>query len=130
LYNSIFFSYGLILTEFHHVSADDVGLYIVPFAAGNFLGPLLLGRRFDTVGRRIMIPATYALSGLLLLATGGLFLAGWLDATTQTIAWGVVFFFASAAASSAYLTVSELFPVQLRGMAISIFYAIGTLVGA
>ncbi|KAB2906557.1 MAG: MFS transporter [Kofleriaceae bacterium] len=130
LYNSIFFSYGLILTEFHGVSADDVGLYIVPFAAGNFLGPLLLGRRFDTVGRRIMIPATYALSGLLLLATGGLFLAGWLNATTQTIAWGVVFFFASAAASSAYLTVSELFPVELRGMAISVFYAIGTLVGA
>jgi MFS family permease len=130
LYNSIFFSYGLILKKFHHVAADDVGLYIVPFAAGNFLGPLVLGRYFDVIGRRVMIPATYALSGVLLLATGGLFLAGWLDAMTQTLAWGVVFFVASAAASSAYLTVSELFPVELRGLAIAVFYAVGTLVGA
>ncbi|HTJ40958.1 MAG TPA: MFS transporter [Kofleriaceae bacterium] len=130
LYNSIFFSYALILERFHGVAADDVGLYVVPFAIGNFLGPLLLGRRFDRLGRRIMIPVTYALSGVLLLATGAMFVAGWLDALTQTIAWGVVFFVASAAASSAYLTVSELFPVELRGMAIAVFYAVGTLAGA
>lgn len=130
LYNSIFFSYGLILEKFHGVAADDVGLYIVPFAAGNFLGPVLLGRAFDRIGRRVMIPATYALSGILLTITGALFLAGWLDALTQTIAWGLVFFVASAAASSAYLTVSELFPIELRGMAIAVFYAVGTLVGA
>jgi MFS family permease len=130
LYNSIFFSYGLILERFHGVAPDDVGLYILPFAAGNFLGPLLLGRRFDHLGRRVMIPFTYAMSGLLLLATGGLFVAGWLDALTQTLAWSIVFFFASAAASSAYLTVSEVFPVELRGMAIAVFYAVGTLAGA
>jgi MFS family permease len=130
LYNSIFFSYGLILEKFHHVDKESVGLYIVPFAIGNFLGPLLLGRRFDQWGRRVMIPATYALSGVLLVVTGLLFIGGYLDALTQTIAWSVVFFFASAAASSAYLTVSELFPVELRGMAIAVFYAFGTLVGA
>lgn len=130
LYNSIFFSYGLILERFHGVAAGDVGLYILPFAAGNFLGPLVLGRRFDQLGRRVMIPLTYAASGVLLLVTGGLFLAGWLDALTQTLAWSVIFFFASAAASSAYLTVSEVFPVELRGMAIAVFYAVGTLVGA
>jgi MFS family permease len=129
-YNAIFFSYGLILVTFHHVTAEDVGLYIVPFAVGNFLGPLLLGRHFDRWGRRIMIPLTYALSGVLLLITGGMFVAGWLDATTQTLAWSITFFVASAAASSAYLTVSELFPVQLRGMSIAVFYAFGTLVGA
>ena len=130
LYNSIFFSYGMILTKFHGVDADDVGLFMLPFAAGNFLGPLLLGRYFDHWGRRVMIPATYALSGVLLLATGGLFWAGMLDATTQTIAWSIVFFFASAAASSAYLTVSELFPVEIRGMAIATFFAFATLVGS
>jgi MFS family permease len=130
LYNSIFFSYGLILEKFHGVDPGHVGLYIVPFAIGNFLGPFVLGRHFDRLGRRVMIPLTYALSGALLLATGGLFLAGVLDAVTQTLAWGAVFFVASAAASSAYLTVSELFPVELRGMAIAVFYAFGTLVGA
>jgi len=130
LYNSIFFSYGLILEEFHGVAADSVGLYIVPFAIGNFLGPLMLGPSFDRWGRRVMIPLTYALSGALLLVTGGLFVAGLLNALTQTLAWMVVFFVASAAASSAYLTVSELFPVELRGMAIAVFYAVGTLAGA
>jgi len=130
LYNSIFFSYGLILEKFHGVSPADVGLYIVPFAVGNFAGPLLLGRQFDRWGRRIMIPATYALSGVLLLATGVLFAGGYLDAVTQTLAWSIVFFVASAAASSAYLTVSELFPVELRGMAIAVFYAFATLAGA
>jgi MFS family permease len=130
LYNSIFFSYGLILEKFHHVQSDDVGLYIIPFAIGNFCGPLVLGRLFDRWGRRVMIPATYALSGILLAITGLLFVAGLLDATTQTLAWSAVFFVASAAASSAYLTVSELFPVELRGMAIAVFYAFGTGVGA
>jgi MFS family permease len=130
LYNSIFFSYGLILERFHGVAADRVGLYVVPFAIGNFCGPLLLGPLFDRLGRRTMIPLTYALSGVLLLVTGGLFVAGALNAVTQTVAWMVVFFVASAAASSAYLTVSELFPVELRGMAIAVFYSFGTLVGA
>jgi len=129
-YNAIFFSYAQILTHFHHVPADRVSLYIVPFAAGNFLGPLVLGPLFDRLGRRTMIPFTYAASALLLLATGGLFLAGLLGAATQTACWCAVFFFASAAASSAYLTVSELFPVEMRGMAIALFYAIATAGGA
>jgi MFS family permease len=130
LYNAIFFSYALVLHVFHHVSSAHVGLYIVPVAVGNFLGPLVLGPLFDRLGRRVMIPLTYALSGVLLTATGILFVAGWLTALTQTLAWSVVFFVASAAASSAYLTVSELFPVELRGRAIAVFYAFGTLVGA
>jgi len=129
-YNAIFFSYGLILERFHHVRPERIGLYVVPFAAGNFLGPLLLGPLFDRLGRRVMIPITYAASGVLLLGTGLLFWGGLLDAGTQTIAWCVVFFVASAAASSAYLTVSELFPVEVRGMAIALFYAVGTGGGA
>lgn len=129
-YNSIFFSYGLILQRFHGVRAESVGYYILPFALGNFLGPLLLGPLFDRLGRRIMIPATYGLSGVLLLLSGVLFYENLLDATTQTLCWCVVFFFASSAASSAYLTVSELFPVEMRGIAIAIFYAIGTGAGA
>ncbi|MBX3157525.1 MAG: MFS transporter [Deltaproteobacteria bacterium] len=130
LFNSVFFSYGLILERFHGVPAESVGRYIFPFAAGNFLGPVLLGSRFDRWGRRIMIPLTYAVAGVLLLGTGALFAGGYLTATTQTIAWSIVFFVASAAASSAYLTVSELFPVEQRGLAIAVFYAFGTLVGA
>ena len=130
LYNAFFFSDTQILVRFDHVDPARVGLYILPFAAGNFLGPLVLGPLFDHWGRRVMIPITYALSGVLLALTGALFWAGYLDALTQTIAWAVVFFVASAAASSAYLTVSELFPVELRGMAIALFYAFGTLVGA
>ncbi len=130
LYNAIFFSYALVLEKFHGVRAQDVGLYGLPFAAANFLGPLLLGRMFDRVGRRSMISATYALSGVLLAITGALFAYGFLDAVTQTLCWSVVFFFASAAASSAYLTVSELFPLELRGMAIAVFYAFGTGIGA
>ena len=130
LYNAIFFSYALVLRVFHGVEPRHVGLYVVPVAIGNFLGPLLLGRLFDRLGRRVMIPVTYAASGVLLLATGLMFVAGWLDALTQTLAWSVVFFVASAAASSAYLTVSELFPVELRGRAIAMFYAFATLVGA
>jgi MFS family permease len=130
LYNAIFFSYALVLRVFHGVAPEHVGIYVVPVAAGNFLGPLVLGPLFDRVGRRVMIPATYAGAGVLLAVTGVLFDAGLLDALTQTLAWSVVFFVASAAASSAYLTVSELFPVELRGRAIAVFYAFGTLVGA
>ncbi len=129
LYNAVFFSSSLILTKFHHVEADDVGLYMIPFAVGNFLGPVVLGPLFHRWGRRAMIALTYALSGVLLMINGALFLGGYLDAYTQTAAWCVVFFVASAAASSAYLTVSELFPVELRGLAIGVFYAFGTLVG-
>jgi MFS family permease len=130
LYNAIFFTYALVLTRFYAVPAGETGIYLLPLAIGNFLGPLLLGPLFDRWGRRVMIPLTYALSGVLLMATGGLFVAGALTAMTQTLAWMLVFFVASAAASSAYLTVSELFPVELRGMAIAVFYAFGTLVGA
>ncbi|NID15720.1 MFS transporter [Luteibacter yeojuensis] len=128
-YNAIFFTYALVLGRFYGVADADVGLYLLPFAAGNFLGPLLLGRLFDSVGRRPMIAATYALSGLLLFATAWLFVNGWLDARMQTLAWSAVFFFASAAASSAYLTVSESFPLELRALAIALFYAFGTALG-
>jgi MFS family permease len=128
-YNAIFFTYALVLTRFYAVPQAQVGLYILPFAAGNVLGPLVLGPLFDRVGRRRMIAATYALSGIGLLAIGIGFDAGALDAATQTLAWSAVFFFASAAASSAYLTVSEVFPLEMRALAISIFYAIGTGVG-
>src|SRR5581483_1155217 len=113
-YNAIFFTYALILTDFYGVSAAHVGWYILPFAAGNFLGPLLLGRLFDTLGRRPMIAATYGVSGVLLALSGYLFASGLLSAETQTIAWMVVFFFASPAASAAYLTVSETFPLEVR----------------
>ena len=128
-YNAIFFTYALVLTDFYGIQADHVGWYLLPFAAGNFLGPVLLGRLFDTVGRRTMIAVTYAVSGLLLAGVGYLFALGVLSATGQTIAWMVIFFFASAAASSAYLTVSETFPLEVRALAIAFFYAIGTGIG-
>ena len=128
-YNAIFFTYALVLTDFYGIRADHVGWYLLPFAAGNFLGPLLLGRLFDTVGRRPMIATTYALSGVLLAGAGYLFALGVLSATGQTVAWMVIFFFASAAASSAYLTVSETFPLEIRALAIAFFYAIGTGIG-
>jgi MFS family permease len=128
-YNAIFFTYALVLTDFYGVPSDHVGWYILPFAAGNFLGPVLLGRLFDTIGRRPMIVATYATSGLLLAGSGYLFAIGALTASGQTIAWMVIFFFASAAASSAYLTVSETFPLEVRALAIAFFYAIGTGIG-
>ena len=129
IYNAIFFTYALVLTKFYGVAADRVGLYILPFAVGNFLGPLLLGRLFDTLGRKTMIAATYALAGILLALTGQLFEWGWLSATTQTALWTVVFFFASAAASAAYLTVGECFPLEVRALTIALFYAFGTLLG-
>ena len=128
-YNAIFFTYALVLTDFYGVRSDHVGWYLLPFALGNVAGPLLLGPLFDTVGRRRMIAATYAIAGVLLAASGWLFVRGVFDATTQTIAWSVVFFFASAAASSAYLTVSETFPLEIRALAIAVFYAIGTALG-
>lgn len=128
-YNAIFFTYALVLTDFYGIAAQQVGWYILPFALGNVLGPVLLGRFFDTIGRRPMIAFTYTMSGLLLAGTGWLFAEGLLTAQTQTLCWMVIFFFASAAASSAYLTVSETFPLELRALAIAIFYAIGTGIG-
>jgi MFS family permease len=128
-YNAIFFTFALVLTDFFGIPANHVGWYILPFAAGNFLGPLLLGRLFDTLGRRAMITVTYGVSGLLLALSGYLFSIGALTAQTQTIAWMVIFFFASPAASAAYLTVSETFPLEVRALAIALFYAIGTGIG-
>jgi MFS family permease len=128
-YNAIFFTFALVLTDFFGIASNQVGWYILPFAAGNFLGPLLLGRLFDTLGRRAMIAFTYGASGVLLALSGYLFSIGVLSAQTQTIAWMVIFFFASPAASAAYLTVSETFPLEVRALAIALFYAIGTGVG-
>ena len=128
-YNAIFFTYALVLTRFYGIPDQSVALFIVPFAIGNFLGPLLLGPLFDRVGRRAMIAATYGLSGVALALTAYAFLQGWLDAQTQTLAWSLVFFLASAAASSAYLTVSEVFPLEMRALSISLFYAVGTGAG-
>jgi MFS family permease len=128
-YNAIFFTFALVLTDFFGIAANHVGWYILPFAAGNFLGPLLLGRLFDTLGRRAMITLTYGISGILLALSGYLFSIGVLTAQTQTLAWMVIFFFASPAASAAYLTVSETFPLEVRALAIALFYAIGTGIG-
>jgi MFS family permease len=128
-YNAIFFTYAMLLTDFYGVSANLVGWYVLPFALGNVLGPLLLGPLFDTIGRKPMIVFTYAASAVLLLLTGLLFRAGVLNATTQTMAWSTTFFFASAAASSANLTVAENFPLEVRALSIAIFYALGTGVG-
>jgi MFS family permease len=128
-YNAIFFTYALVLGNFYHTPADQIGWYILPFAGGNVLGPILLGRLFDTVGRKVMIALTYGISGLLLAGTAFLFSQNLLSAQTLTVAWMIVFFFASAAASSAYLTVSEIFPLEIRALAIAFFYAIGTGVG-
>lgn len=129
LYNAIFFTYALVLTRYYGVGESRVGLYLLPFAAGNFLGPLLLGPLFDRIGRRVMITATYALAGASIVVTGLLFSGDVLSAATQTLAWSVVFFFASAAASSAYLTVGESFPLEVRASAIAWFYAVGTGLG-
>jgi MFS family permease len=128
-YNAIFFTYALVLTDFFGIASNQVGWYILPFAAGNFLGPLLLGRLFDTLGRRTMIAFTYGASGILLAISGYLFAIGVLSAQTQTMAWMVIFFFASPAASAAYLTVSETFPLEVRALAIALFYAVGTGIG-
>ncbi|MEU9206923.1 MFS transporter [Streptomyces sp. NPDC048415] len=129
LYNAITFGFGAILTKFFAVPSGGTGYYFAVIAAGNFLGPLLLGKLFDTVGRRVMISSTYLISGILLFGTAWLFDRGSLSAVTLTACWCVVLFFASAGASSAYLTVSEIFPMETRAMAIAFFYAIGTAAG-
>ena len=128
-YNAIFFTYALILTDFYGVPSNLIGWFILPFAAGNFLGPVLIGRLFDALGRRPMIAGTYILSGLLLAGTGYLFARELVSASQLTLCWSVVFFFASAAASSAYLTVSETYPLEIRALAIAVFYSIGTGLG-
>ena len=128
-YNAIFFTYSLILSKFYDVPPAGVGWFLLPFALGNLLGPWLLGHLFDTIGRRIMIGATYAISAVLLAVIGWLFAKGLLDPVTQTAGWTVIFFFASAAASAAYLTVGEAFPLEIRAVAISLFYAFGTGIG-
>ena len=128
-YNAVFFTYGLVLTTFYKVPDSSIGYYILPFAAGNFLGPLLLGRLFDVVGRKAMIAFTYLTAGIMLAVTGYLFEQGVLTAFWQTFAWTVIFFFASAGASAGYLTVSEVFPLEIRAMSIAFFYAVATGIG-
>jgi MFS family permease len=130
LYNAIFFTYGLVLVEFYGVSADKVPIYGLAFSVGNLLGPLLLAPLFDSVGRKPMIGGTYILSGLLLAVSGWMFDKGDLTATSQTFVWIVIFFFASAGASAAYLTVSETWPIEIRAEAIAVFFAIAQVFGA
>jgi MFS family permease len=130
LYNAIFFTYALVLGTVYHVSSGSIPLYFIAFCVGNLLGPLLIGRLFDTVGRRIMISGTYLLSGVLLAITAWAFDANLLDALSQTLCWSVIFFFASAGASAAYLTASEIFPLEVRAKAIAVFFAIAQAFGA
>jgi MFS family permease len=128
-YNAIFFTYALVLTKFYAIPSESIGWYVLPFALGNFSGPLLLGPLFDRIGRKPMIASTYAISGVLLAIVGYLFREEALDAEQLTLCWSGIFFFASAAASSAYLTVSESFPIEARALAIAFFYAVGTALG-
>ncbi len=128
-YNGILFTYPLVLKHFFHVPPDRAPLYVLVMALANLLGPLLLGHFFDTIGRRKMIAGTYAISGVIIAATQVFFLQGQLTAGTQTLLWGVTFFIASAAASAGYLTVSEIFPLEMRALAIALFYAVGTAIG-
>ncbi|MEI9963841.1 MAG: MFS transporter [Caulobacteraceae bacterium] len=128
-YNAIFFTYALILTRFYRIPPSHVGWFMLPFALGNFMGPLLLGHFFDTVGRKPMIAGTYGLAGVLMALTGWLFAHGVLGAAAQTAAWTVIFFFASAGASAAYLTAGESFPLETRAMSIALFYCVGTGIG-
>jgi MFS family permease len=130
LYNAIFFTYALVLTTFFGVKTGDTSYYFIAFAVGNLLGPVLLGPLFDTVGRRIMISTTYIVASVLLAITAFCFKAGLLNATPQTLCWVVIFFLASAGASAAYLTVSEIFPMELRAQAIAVFFAIAQGFGA
>jgi MFS family permease len=130
LYNAIFFTYGLVLEYFFNVPTNDTPYYFMAFAAGNLLGPLTIGRLFDTIGRRKMISGTYLVSGILLVVTAQLFKAGALNAVTQTLCWTVIFFFASAGASAGYLTVSEIFPLEVRAKAIAVFFAIAQCFGS
>jgi MFS family permease len=128
-YNAISFTYGLVLLRYYGVPAESIGYWLLPLAAGNFLGPLIVGRLFDTFGRKQMITITYAASGILLAIAAALFVKGWLTLYAQAVSWSVIFFIASSAASSAYLTVSEVFPLEIRALAIAVFYACGTLIG-
>jgi len=128
-YNAIFFTYGVTLTSFYNVEKGDVGLFLIPFAFGNFFGSVSIGRLFDTVGRKPMIFLTYSVSAILLLITGLAFTQDFLTAVTQTICWSIIFFFSSAGSSSAYLTIAEVFPLEIRAMSIAILYSIGTGVG-
>ncbi|MBA2677756.1 MAG: MFS transporter, partial [Ktedonobacteraceae bacterium] len=130
LYNAIFFTYAIVLTKFYHVSGTQVPWYGLAFAVGNLMGPLLLGRLFDTLGRKKMISGTYIISGILLAISAWLFDVGALNAVTQTVAWVIIFFFASAGASAGYLTVSEIFPIEIRAEAIAVFFAIAQIAGA
>jgi len=130
LYNAIFFTYALVLSTVYHVASGSIPLYFIAFAVGNLAGPLIIGPLFDTIGRRVMISSTYLLSGVLLAITAWAFDANLLGALTQTICWSVIFFFASAGASAAYLTVSEIFPLEVRAKAIAIFFAIAQAFGA
>ena len=130
LYNAIFFTYTLVLGKFYHVPLGSGPLYLIAFCVGNLCGPLLLGALFDTVGRKKMIAGTYILSGLLLAFSAVLFQADALTAITQTFAWCIIFFFASAGASAGYLTVSEIFPLEVRAKAIAVFFAIAQSFGA
>ena len=128
-YNAIFFTFAQVLDSYYHVEVKNTGWYMLPFAIGNAFGPLILGPLFDKIGRKPMIAGTYALSGVLLVVSGWMFATGILSATEQVVAWSVIFFFASSAAGAAYLTVSEVFPVEIRALAIAIFYAFGTGIG-
>jgi MFS family permease len=125
----VFFTYALVLSKFFKTPDDHAGWYLIPIGLGNFLGAFVLSRMFDRLGRKVMISGTYILSGVLLIGTAMLFRGDHLSATTLTACWVVVFFFASAGASSAYLTVSEIFPMETRAMAIAAFYAVGTALG-
>ncbi len=129
VYNAIFFTYALVLSRYYAVRPDATGLYLLPFAISNFIGPLVLGRFFDTIGRRQMICVTYALSAAVLALTGWLFMRNMLTSLTLASLWTILFFFASPAASAAYLTVSEVFPLEIRALAIAVFYSAGTAVG-
>jgi len=129
LYNAIFFTYALVLTQFYKVPAHTTGLYLLPFAISNFLGVVVLGHFFDTIGRKQMIAATYTISAAILIVTGLLFAQGHLTVVTQTALWTLIFFIASPAASSAYLTVSEIFPLETRALAIAFFFSLGTGAG-
>lgn len=128
-YNAVLFTYGLVLLRYYDVPATTLPYYLLPLALGNFLGPVVLGGLFDSLGRKAMITITYAASGVLLAVTGWLFAHGMLSAFSQALSWSIIFFIASSAASSAYLTVSEIFPLEIRALAIAIFFACGTLAG-
>jgi MFS family permease len=130
LYNAIFFTYSIVLNKVYKVTTNRTEYYFIAFALGNLLGPLTIGRLFDTIGRRKMIAGTYLISGVLLAISAFLFKAGVLGPISQTIWWCVIFFFASSGASAAYLTVSEIFPVEVRAKAIAVFFAIAQCFGA